>query len=225
TRAKSKWLVGAQGGVEWVPSNDMRAKVGLALYDYKNISGVRNPAGTSLTNDTSPALRQKGNSLFNISNPQTLDGPYGLAADYRVLNLTGALDVNLYNPVHLILTGDYVRNIGFSDSKTRARSGLTVPRETIGYLVRVAVGMPAMLLKNDWQLSLTYRYLEADATLDAFTDSDFHLGGTNNKGFIVGAQYGLSRNTWLNARWLSSREISGLPLSINTFQMYFNAKF
>lgn len=225
TRAKSKWLVGAQGGVEWVPSNDMRAKVGLALYDYKNISGVRNPAGTSLTNDTSPALRQKGNSLFNISNPQTLDGPYGLAADYRVLNLTGALDVNLYNPVHLILTGDYVRNIGFSDSKTRARSGLTVPRETTGYLVRVAVGMPAMLLKNDWQLSLTYRYLEADATLDAFTDSDFHLGGTNNKGFIVGAQYGLSRNTWLNARWLSSREISGLPLSINTFQMYFNAKF
>jgi hypothetical protein len=92
-------------------------------------------------------------------------------------------------------------------------------------MVRAAVGMPNMLLKGDWQLSLAYRYLEADAVLDAFTDSDFHLGGTNNKGFIVGAQYGLSRNTWLSARWLSSREISGLPLSINNFQLYFNAKF
>jgi len=225
TQARSKWLVGAQGGVEWVPSNDMRAKVGLALYDYKNISGVRNPSGTGLTNDTAPAQRQKGNTLFNLSNPQTLDGPYGLASDYRLVNLTGALDVNLYNPVHLIVTGDYVRNIGFSSSKTLARSGLNLNSETTGYLVRVAVGMPTMLLKNDWQLSLTYRYLEADAVLDAFTDSDFHLGGTNNKGFIVGAQYGLSRNTWLNARWLSSREISGLPLSINAFQVYFNAKF
>ncbi len=230
TRAKSKWLVGAQGGVEWVPvfsqrAIPMRAKVGLALYDYRNISGVRNPANTGLTDDTAPALRQKGNSLFNISNPQTLAGPYGLAADYRLVNLTGALDVNLYNPVHLIVTGDYVRNVGFSGNKSLARSGRTLSDETTGYLVRVAVGMPTMLLKNDWQLSLTYRYLEADAVLDAFTDSDFHLGGTNNKGFIVGAQYGLSRNTWLNARWLSSREISGLPLSINTVQVYFNAKF
>ena len=66
---------------------------------------------------------------------------------------------------------------------------------------------------------------EADAVLDAFTDSDFHLGGTNNKGFILGAQYGLGKNTWLSARWLSSNEIRGLPLSIDVFQLYFNAKF
>jgi hypothetical protein len=85
--------------------------------------------------------------------------------------------------------------------------------------------MPDMLLKNDWQVSVAYRYLEADAVLDAFTDSDFHLGGTNNKGFILGAQYGLSKNTWLSARWLSSNEIRGLPLSIDVFQLYFNAKF
>ena len=78
---------------------------------------------------------------------------------------------------------------------------------------------------NDWQLSLAYRYLEADATVDAFTDSDFHLGGTNNKGFILGAQYGLGKNTWLSARWMSSNEISGLPLAVDVLQLYFNAKF
>ena len=223
--AKSKWLLAAQGGVEWVPSNDLRAKVGLGLYDFRDVSGVRNSNGSTTTNDTSPLSRQKGNTLFNITNPTNLNGPFGLAADYQVLNLTGAVDFNLFNPVHLIVTGDYLRNIGFSSAKALSRSGLTVPREDTGYMLRVAVGMPAMLLKNDWQFSLAYRYLEADATLDAFSDSDFHLGGTNNKGFIVGAQYGLSRNTWLVARWLSSREITGLPLSINTLQVQLNARF
>ena len=166
--AKSKWLIAAQGGVEWVPSNDLRAKVGLGLYDFRNISGVRNSNGSNTTDDTSPLSRQKGNTLFNITNPTNLNGPFGLANDYQVLNLTGAVDFNLYNPVHLIVTGDYLKNIGFSSGKTLARSGLTVPKEDTGYMLRVAVGMPAMLLKNDWQLSLAYRYLEADATVDAF---------------------------------------------------------
>jgi hypothetical protein len=82
-----------------------------------------------------------------------------------------------------------------------------------------------MLLRGDWQLSLAYRHLEADAVLDAFTDGDFHLGGTNNKGYILGAQYGLGKNSWLSARWLSSNEITGLPLAVNVFQLYLNAKF
>jgi hypothetical protein len=121
---------------------------------------------------------------------------------------------------------DYVQNIGFSQAKTLARSGLDITSpQTTGYLARVAVGMPNMVLKDDWQVSLTYRYLEADAVLDAFTDSDFHLGGTNNKGFILGLQYGLSKNSSVSARWLSSTEIQGLPLSIDVLQLYFNAKF
>jgi hypothetical protein len=92
-------------------------------------------------------------------------------------------------------------------------------------MARLVVGMPGMLLRDDWQLSVAYRYLEADAVVDAYTDSDFHMGGTNNKGIILGAQYGLGRNTWLSARWLSSNEISGPPLSVNMVQVYLNAKF
>ena len=223
--AKSRWLFGAQGGVEWVPSNDLRAKAGLALYDFRNLAGVRNSFNSTTTDGTQASNRQKGNSLFNLSNPGVVGGPFGLAKDYRVLNLSGAVDYNLWNPVHLIVSGDYVRNIGFDAARSLARTGTVYDAQDSGYMLRVAVGMPSMLLKGDWQLSLAYRYLEADAVVDAFTDSDFHLGGTNNKGFIVGAQYGLSRNTWLSARWLSSREVTGLPLSINTMQVYFHARF
>lgn len=224
-QAKSKYILGAQAGVEWVPSNNLRSKVGLALYDFRNTSGVANRVGETATNGTAPRFRQKGNTLFNLSNPQSLSGPFGLASDFKVLNLTGVLDYRLFDPVHVILSADFVRNLGFDGLKIQSRSGLNVDRQDMGYLLRFAVGMPNMLLKDDWQLSLAYRYLEADAVVDGFTDSDFHLGGTNSKGFIVGGQYGLSRNTWLTARWLSSREITGLPLSINTFQANFNARF
>lgn len=222
--ARSKWLLAAQGGVEWVPSNQLRTRFGVGLYDYRNIAGVRNDPTFNTRDETAPRFRQKGNSLFDISgDPGTR--LWALASDYQVLNLSAAVDYQLYNPVHLIVSADYVRNLGFDQSKIRQRTGLSLDREDSGYMLRATLGSPEMLLSGDWQMSLAYRYLEADAVLDAFTDSDFHLGGTNNKGFILGAQYGLSRNTWLSARWLSSREITGLPLSINTLQVQFNAKF
>lgn len=226
-KVQSKWLVGAQVGAEWVPDNKTRAKVGLAYYDFRNISGVRNPSLNDVAmNKTAPDFRQKGNTLFNIDNDgNSSTNLYALAADYQVLNLTGMVDLNVSNPVHVMLSADYVENIGYSRSKTLERSGIDMDPQTKGYLAQVAVGMPTMLLKNDWQVSVAYRYLEADAVLDAFTDSNFHLGGTNNKGFILGGQYGLGKNTWLTARWLSSNQITGLPLAIDVLQVYFNAKF
>ena len=164
-------------------------------------------------------------TLFNIANTNPASNLFALASDCRLVNLTGTVDLNLFNPVHLMLTGDYVKNVGFSRAKTLARTGVSLDTDTTGYMAQVAVGMPSMALRGDWQLSLGYRRLGADAVLDAFTDSDFHLGGTNNKGFFLGAQYGLGKNSWLTARWLSSNEVKGLPLSIHVLQVYFNAKF
>lgn len=222
--ARNKWLFGAQTGVEWIKDTNSRAKIGLAYYDYRNIHGVPSTTYPGEFDQTAPGFRQKGNTLFDI-NPYAPSAVWGLAADYHLLNLTAMADLNVYDPVHVMLTGDYVKNIGFNRSEILARTGLDVEPQTVGYMARVAVGMPTMLLKNDWQVFLAYRHLEADAVLDAFTDSDFHLGGTNNKGFILGGQYGLDKNTWLSVRWLSSNQISGLPLSIDVFQFDLNAKF
>jgi hypothetical protein len=225
-KAPSKWLYGAQAGLEWLKDNSARAKLGLAYYDFQNITGQLNPSATQTDYDqTAPAFRQKGNTLFNIRNDGGATYLYGLAANYQLMNLTGVVDLNMYDPVHVIGTADYVQNVGYSRSAVLAKTGSDLEPQTTGYMVRLAVGMPTMLLRNDWQLSLAYRYLEADAVVDAFTDSDFHLGGTNNKGYVVGMQYGLGRNTWLTARWLSSNEVSGPPLAVNVLQVYLNAKF
>jgi hypothetical protein len=77
----------------------------------------------------------------------------------------------------------------------------------------------------DWSVSLAYRYVQRDAVLDAFTDSIFHQGGTNAKGWVLGTQYGLAKNTWLNLRWLSTDAIDGPNYSIDTVNLDLNARF
>jgi len=78
---------------------------------------------------------------------------------------------------------------------------------------------------NDWQVSLGYKRVEADAVLDGFNDSDFHLGGTDTKGWLLGANYGIDKNAWLSARYFSADSITGLPLAIDVLLLDFNAKF
>jgi hypothetical protein len=85
--------------------------------------------------------------------------------------------------------------------------------------------MPEVNRRHYWQVFGAYKYLERDAVLDAFNDSDFHLGGTNNKGFILGGLYGLDRNVSVGLRWLSSSQIDGPPLSMDVLQIDLNAKF
>jgi hypothetical protein len=85
--------------------------------------------------------------------------------------------------------------------------------------------VPKIKRSGEWQASIAHKYLERDAVLDALTDSDFHLGGTNAKGFIVGGSYGVDDNTWLSLRWYSSDQIDGVPLAIDTLQLDLNARF
>ena len=230
-QANNKYLIGTQVGLDWVPSLQTRAKFGLALYDYHNMAGQANTsASPNLYDQSAQTITQRGNTRVNInSNVVTSTGSlapiWALASDYTLVNLTGSLDLNLSNPVHLMLTGDYVQNVGFNADNVQALTGQTISPETVGYMVRTAVGMPTMLLNGDWQLSLAYRHLEKDAVVDAFTDSDFGLGGTNNQGYVLGADYSTGRNTWWSARYMASSQISGLPYSVNVLQLYFNAKF
>lgn len=228
-RADTKWFWGAQGGFEWRKSNETRLKLGLAYYDYRNVSGIPNPAGTPLGavgpfDRTVPLFRQRGNTVFDIDPNRT--GRLALASDFNLVNLTGSVDLAHFDPVHVILTGDYVRNTGYNQAEIAARTNLldTEPKVT-GWQGRLSVGMPAIRERHDWQIFGGYRYLQRDAVLDAFTDSDFYLGGTDNKGYFIGGSYGLDKNTWLSVRWLSADEINGLPLAIDVLQVDLNAKF
>jgi hypothetical protein len=67
--------------------------------------------------------------------------------------------------------------------------------------------------------------LQRDAVIDGYTDSDFHFGGTNARGYYLTADYGLSHNLWMRLRYLSANEIDGPIYEVDTLQIDMNARF
>jgi hypothetical protein len=138
--------------------------------------------------------------------------------------LTAALELVDVGPLPLTLTGDYIRNLGFDRKAIAIRSGQSiVDGSDHGYLVGLQLGKRVIANRGDWSTSVAYRYLGSDATLDAFADSDFGIGGTNNKGTVLTMNYGLDRNVWFSARWLSSDLID--PIIPSTTLTHRTSKF
>ena len=254
-----KMLFAAQvaGKIKFPSQNVLKA--GLAFYNYHNITGVRNAVvGQSVFDYTAPGYVQKGNSMFNIRNTgDPTDELFGLASDYDLLNLTMSYEIPFYpafdweeeprfNAFRIIITADYVENIGYDAAEIRNRTGFCATcflvnsslnnsesvfedqpenEQTTGYMLKVQLGVKKMLFSGDWQATFAYKSLERDAVLDAFTDSDFHLGGTNAEGWVVGGKYAFDDNAWVQARYLSADEITGPPLGIDVIQLDLVTRF
>lgn len=231
-KARDKWLYAAQGGVEWTANNNSKVKLGVAYYDFKNVEGqAREFVGDTRYDSTAAVWRQKGNSTFrmdpfgNSCSSQTSPSLCGLASQFQLINFTGEVDLALFDPVHVILHGAYVKNIGFDQKEILRRTNTLYDEENEGYELALMVGHPVVKKLHDWQVFGGYRRLEADAMLDGFTDSNFRLGGTDAKGYFIGAQYGVGKNAWISSRYVSADEISGLPFSVDTFFVDFNGRF
>ncbi|UOA10540.1 putative porin [Methylobacter sp. S3L5C] len=241
-----KWLFGGQMGVDWGFSNQDSVKFGVAYYDYVNTQAIPNTSaiGTcdlnSVDNDASvPQFMQGGNSLATICRegtslaPGVEAGQLGLATDYNILNINGSYDLAELAPYHIRISGDYAKNLGFNSNSIQSRygdywgsvGGDKGKEQTNAWQARVDIGWPRVDKKAHWNVFSLYKYVERDAVLDAFTDSDFHLGGTNAKGWVVGGNYGLWNGVWLTGRWLSADIITGPPFGIDVLQLDINTRF
>lgn len=224
--SKDKWLFGGQAGFDLAFADQSRLKAGLAYYHFSHITGQRNALDGIEYDYTAPEYLQKGNTLYDIRNDADPDSQlFALAADYKLLDLTVQYDLARFAPYHVILTGDFVRNIGFDKDEVAARIGGPIDAKVNGYQFLASVGYPQAVAAGQWRVFGGYKHLERDAVLDAFTDSDFHLGGTDAKGWLMGGDYGLARNTWLTLRYLSADEIEGPPLGIDVLQLDLNTRF
>ncbi len=224
--SKDKWLLGGQLGFEWRRESGSRLRFAGAYYDYRNLLGERNVLDSNLLDYTAPKFLQRGNTLFDIRNDA--DGAtnlFALAAEYRLIDVTAGIEWRLSPNYRIAFAGDYVKNIGYQEDAVNARLGLEVEPRVDGYQAETSFGSTNMSLAHAWRVSLAYRYLERDAVLDAFTDSDFRLGGTDVKGFVVGGEYALTPRMLLRARYLSGNEIDGPPLGIDVFQLDLNSTF
>ncbi len=240
-----KWLLGGQVGVDWGFENQDSLKVGMAYYDYVNVQAKPNTnaaanfscgANTSANDASRPQFMQGGNTLAKICNEseKTQDlGLAGLASDYNIVDINASYDTALFAPYHLRFSGDYAKNIGFNVGKSGAtaftyafdQAGNTIDDKTNAWQIRADFGWPKVEMPGHWNVFAAYKYVERDAVLDAFTDSDFRLGGTNSKGWFIGGNYGVMKNVWLTGRWLSADIITGPPAGIDVLQIDLNTQF
>jgi len=249
---ENKWLLGAQVGADWKINNQNSLRGALAYYHFDNIAGKRSSACSPWAGDEScdtdwsrPAFMQKGNTLFQLRNiaPNPLnpaDTPQpqyvGLASKFDLLDLNLRWDTRVFDGLGLRLNGNYIRNLAYSKSKMASRSQ--------GYIVNnfgdngdIESGPNAWMLqatlgrsydlkeKGDWLAFVGYKYIQPDALPDAFNDSSFHQGGTNARGYYIGAGYAFEKNVYGVFRWMSTKEIYGPPLAIDTMQFEINARF
>ena len=252
--SEDKYLVAAQAGSNFTWSHDFSAKVAGAYYAFDNIAGRLSspfvPLTTSdqgNTDDSRPAFAQKGNTYFPIRDIlPTVDNNFGttkqyqyfgLATPFHEIDFSGTLDYAHFDPFHLSIFGEFVKNVAFDDGRinviavnnrgpdrANGTPGSFAGGDT-GWIIGIKAGSPAFEKRWDYYVGASYRYLESDATVDGFNDSDFGLGGTNLKGYTLFGAVALTEHISFYLRWMSANEVAGPTFRNDTIQFDFNAKF
>ena len=226
----------------------------FSYQNIKTVANTNQSLGNDCLSNTAdmtqsvPQYMQGGNTLASICNNNTYfangsvnqqyPGLAGLATNYNILNINAVYDMALFAPTHIKFSADYAKNMSYSISQqyqsqrffvnggtNLGESGQLPAGQTNAFQVRTDVGWPKFDAFGKWSVFTYYKYVERDAVLDAFTDSDFHLGGTNVKGWTIGGNYGLVKNVWVTGRWLSGNVISGANYGVDVMQLDLNTRF
>jgi hypothetical protein len=249
--SRDKWLFGAQTGFAARFDPETNLTMAVAYYDFTNVKGRLSSACTvylvSDTCDTDllrPTFAQKGNTYMQLRNIPDVAVPqqtvnfqyYGLASDFRPVVASAQLAFTQFNPIQITLDAEYIWNTAFDRAAVAAvavNNTAGTPNGAVGpfnggnqgWLARLTVGNKEVKHLWDWNAHVGYKYLESDAMVDAFVDSDFGLGGTNLKGYFIGGNVGLGENVWASVRWMSANNIAGLPYAVDIVQLDLNARF
>jgi hypothetical protein len=244
----AKWQISKDvkftGAAAFYDFEDIEGKVSDPIDEQDAAGDV-----TGSTDDSRPSFAQNGNTYIALRNytGAAAAGPnqqqyFGLASKFQVVSVYAQLDYSHWDPFHLSVTGEFIDNVGFdrnaivnggpeSDPGPQNNTFTTDPSSfyggNIGYMIHMDAGHAALENLWDWNVRLSYRYVQTDATVDAFTDSDFGapLYGTNLKGYTVEGNLALSKRVWLGLRYMSADNVAGPTFHSDLVQFDINAKF
>jgi hypothetical protein len=245
--SRDAYLFAAQVGANYHINDDYEIKGGLGFFDFDKVQGKLSSLcvaptafGSCNTDNSRAAYLQFGNTVFPIrqiaaSTSSTITPEpqfYGLASRFDVLDVHGAFTVHKYAPIDIVIDADFVKNFGFNKRDIVSKSppnNLTLANNyvggSVGYDIALSVGHQNLEKLWDWNAGIAYKYIQSDAVLDALTDSDFHLGGTNAKGYILNGNLALANKVWVSGTWLSANQVAGRPYAVNVLLVDLNAKF
>ncbi|EPL16291.1 putative porin [Pseudomonas sp. CF161] len=248
----NKWLFGGQIGANWRINRGNSLKGALAYYRFDDIEGQRSSPCTPWagqpacdSDGSRVAFMQKGNSVFllrdispNPATPGLTPQPQyvGLASKFDVLDLNLVWDAELPDDLKLRSQTNFIHNLAYDKGEMLKRSEGEIVNNinrkgqfesgANALMVQFTLGSALEMKKaGDWNLLAGYKYIQPDALPDGFNDSSFHLGGTNAKGYFIGGNYGIDKNIYASARWLSASEVYGAPFEVDVMQLEINTRF
>ncbi|MDZ4286624.1 MAG: putative porin, partial [Prosthecobacter sp.] len=130
-KSTDKYLYGAQFGVNFKIADKVTAKLAAAYYAFQDIEGRLStpyipltPQDAGDTDNTRPSFAQRGNTYRPLRAiiPSVNNGfgtlfqyqYYGLASKFTDLNITGRIDIDIWEPYRLSFIGDFVKNTAWN---------------------------------------------------------------------------------------------------------------
>ncbi len=196
-------LLTCQIGGDFEIAEDVGLTLAAAYYDFVHIEDLEWDAGD---------LKDKEVFLgYNNQHGQQMifDKRGNLRNEFKCVEIGAKLKMKDLLPVPVSLFGSYIKNLDQDiDDLTRhgVNPGDSDPADLLaygsddrdeGYQVGFDVGNKKK--KGDLYFKYLYQLLEDYAFPAVFVDSDFHGGGTNNKGHKAEIRYFLKDNIYLNA--------------------------
>jgi len=173
------WVI--QPGFKYKFDEKTHIKMAVAGYIFDNVEGA------TLTNGDDESGK------YN-----TLEGG---ALKYNYNSIAPSIEMGFKEPFgglipYLAVFGDYVYNPDPSE-------------ENNGYLLGIKFGDKKVKEWGQWQAKYMYRYLEKDAWIDIFPDSDAYSGHTDVKGHEFALTYGIGKNVTLGIDYYYMEGIKG----------------
>ncbi len=217
--SKDPWVFGNQIGGSVRLGEDAKIKMGISYYGFIN-------ERANVLHSTAAA----DSTVIQEANTRVA-GSAQLASAFKILHYTMEATFHALS-VPVSLQGDYVKNAAKS-------SGLEAVRnQRSGYQVGAVLGKAKAA--GTWEFAYFKKYLEANATISDWADSDFGNGGTNREGHILWLAYAPRDYVTISAKYFLTKKLnefisSSAPYSasattpaysdINRFQLDLVVKF
>ncbi len=202
-------LLAYQLGTNIMPTKNIHFQLGASYYDFLKFDRIKYD---DLDDDDSFQGYNHGASQQMI-----FDGKERLLNEFGCLELQAKAKFKNIAPVPFSVFGSYIKNfdadidelitkgVDPGDSNPADLMAYGSDDRDMGWLVGFDLGNKKK--KGDWYLQYWYQVLEDYAFPAVFVDSDFHGGGTNNKGHKIHARYFFTDNIYTQATgYVTERE-------------------
>jgi hypothetical protein len=180
------------------PAETMTLEFAGTYYDYHNLDELSWEDG--IVKDTTEFLG------YNNKHGQQMifDSDGKLLNEFKCLEVGAKLKIKDLLPIPFSVFGNYIKNseadideliekgVNSEDSDPAKLERYSGDDRDSGWLIGLAIGNKKK--KGDWYAKYHYQELEDYAFPAVFVDSDFHGGGTNNKGHYIQGRYYLADN-------------------------------